>query len=232
MQCPGSHWCNTAPTRWEFADAYVAHPVVAHPVWPATTHRGVLTARRLSTNAKPPRRPCADAERSLSSSVAITFAAAGGCHPLGVRWSGRGMRISAGDLRTSRWLRRVFGHEIRGNSVRRRLSDPEVPTNLAHLSVKGARRAIALVSVHGVVAQEFVDASPVGSGIGDADTGIVGVCLCWWNAEGCQCYGCCRRRRCLVENSVGENRWGPRPVVRIDLRDGGTVTTGGNTRRS
>jgi hypothetical protein len=47
--------------------------------------------------------------------------------------------------------------------------------------------------VHKLIAQEFVDASLVGSGIGDADTGIVGVCLCWWNAEGCQCYGCCRR---------------------------------------
>jgi hypothetical protein len=29
------------------------------------------------TSAKPPRRPCADAERSLSSSAASTFAAAG-----------------------------------------------------------------------------------------------------------------------------------------------------------
>jgi hypothetical protein len=44
-----------------------------------------------------------------------------------------------------------------------------------------------------MIAQEIVDASLVGSGIGDADTGIVGVCLCWWNAKGCQCYGCCRR---------------------------------------
>jgi hypothetical protein len=71
----------------------------------------------------------------------------------------------------------------------------KLPTNLAHLSVNGARPlAIAqVVSVHGVIAQEFVDASLVGSGTGDADTGIVGVCLCWWNAEGCQCYGCCRR---------------------------------------
>jgi hypothetical protein len=51
----------------------------------------------------------------------------------------------------------------------RRLSDPEVPTNLAQLSVKGARLAIAPVSVHGVIAQEFVDASLVGSGIGDAE---------------------------------------------------------------
>src|SRR5271166_5087841 len=77
----------------------------------------------------------------------------------------------------------------------RRLSDPEVPTKLALRSVIGARLAIAhLVSVHGVIAQGFVDASLVGSGIGDADTGIVGVCLCWWNAERCQCYHRCRRR--------------------------------------
>jgi hypothetical protein len=63
----------------------------------------------------------------------------------------------------------------------RRLSDPEVPTKLAHLSVIRAGLAIAhSVSVH---------ASLVGSGIGGADTGIFGVCLCWWNAEGCQCYG-------------------------------------------
>jgi hypothetical protein len=75
----------------------------------------------------------------------------------------------------------------------RRLSDPEVPTNLALRSVQGAGIAIALVSVQGVIAQGFVDASLVGSGIGDADTGIVGVCLCWWNAEGCQCYRSCRR---------------------------------------
>ena len=75
----------------------------------------------------------------------------------------------------------------------RRLSDPEVPTKLALLSVKGAGRATVWVSVQGVIAQEVVDASLVGIGIGDADTGIVGVCLCWWNAEGCQCYGCCRR---------------------------------------
>src|ERR1700757_2461085 len=67
----------------------------------------------------------------------------------------------------------------------RRLSDPEVPTKLAHLSVIRAGLAIAhSVSVH---------ASLVGSGIGGADTGIFGVCLCWWNAEGCQCYGYCRR---------------------------------------
>lgn len=70
-----------------------------------------------------------------------------------------------------------------------------LPTNLAHLSVNGARPlAIAQwVSAPGVIARKFADASLVGSGIGDADTGIVGVCLCWWNAEGCQSYGCCRR---------------------------------------
>ena len=76
----------------------------------------------------------------------------------------------------------------------RRLSDPEVPTKLALLSVIGARLAIAhLVFVNGVLGRGFADASLVGRGIGDADTRIVGVCLCWWNAEGCQCYGCCRR---------------------------------------
>jgi hypothetical protein len=140
MQCLASHWCNTAPTRWEFSDAYVAHPV-----WHVTTHRGVLTARRLvitfvpttvdqarpfsvmvRTNARPPRRRCADAE----CSVASTFAAAGGCHPLGVRWPGRGCESQQTTLRTSRWLRRVFGHDIRGNSVRHRLSDPEVTHKL------------------------------------------------------------------------------------------------------
>jgi hypothetical protein len=82
----------------------------------------------------------------------------------------------------------------------RRLSDPEVPTNLALRSVKGAGIAIALVSVQGVIAQEFVDASLVGGGIGDADTGIVGVGLCWWNAQECECYGGCRRHAhyCLL----------------------------------
>jgi len=59
-----------------------------------------------------------------------------------------------------------------------------VPTKLAHLSVKGAGIAIALVSVQDFIAQGVVAASVVASGIGDADTGIVGVCLCWWNAEG------------------------------------------------
>ncbi len=68
-----------------------------------------------------------------------------------------------------------------------------VPTKLAYLSVNGAGLAIAqLGSAHGVIAQEFVHASLVGSGIGDAHTGIV-VGVCWWNAEGCQCHGCCRR---------------------------------------
>src|SRR6516162_1647379 len=73
----------------------------------------------------------------------------------------------------------------------------KIPTKLAHLSVNGTRPlAIAQwVSAHGVIAREFVDARLVGSGIGDAGTGIVGgVCLCWWNAEGCQCYHRCRRR--------------------------------------
>jgi hypothetical protein len=67
----------------------------------------------------------------------------------------------------------------------------KLPTNLAHLSVIGARIAGAPF----VQIAEVVDASLAGSGIGDADTGIgiLGVCLCWWNAEGCQCYGCCRR---------------------------------------
>src|ERR1700731_2979675 len=79
-------------------------------------------------------------------------------------------------------LSRISPPSIEG----RRLSDPEVPTDLALLSVIGARLAIAhLVSVHGVIAQKFVDASLVDSGMGDADTGIVGVCLCWWHAEGC-----------------------------------------------
>jgi len=71
----------------------------------------------------------------------------------------------------------------------------KLPTKLAHLSVNGARPlAIAQwVSAHRVTAREFVDASLGGSGNGDADTGIVGVCLCWWNAERCQWYGyCCR----------------------------------------
>jgi hypothetical protein len=73
----------------------------------------------------------------------------------------------------------------------------KLPTNLAQLSVKGARPlAIAQLppSARGVIAQESVGASLAGSGIGDADTGIVGVRLCRWNAEGCQCYGCCRRQ--------------------------------------
>jgi hypothetical protein len=73
------------------------------------------------------------------------------------------------------------------------LGTQTLPTNLAHLSVIGARLALGpFASVE--IAQEFIDASLVGSGIGDADTGIVGVCWCWWNAEGCQCYGCRRRQ--------------------------------------
>jgi hypothetical protein len=103
----------------------------------------------------------------------------------------------------------------------RRLSDPEVPTNLAQLSVKGAGLAIALVSVHGVIAQEFVDASLVGSGIGDTGTGIYRVGVGWWNAEGCQCYGCCRRRAqycplhqvnpCLGHSTIPRIEWPERP---------------------
>ena len=65
----------------------------------------------------------------------------------------------------------------------------KLPTKLAQLSVIGARIALGRFAS----LDEVVDASLVGGGIGDADTGIVGVCLCWWNAEGCQCYGCCRR---------------------------------------
>lgn len=61
---------------------------------------------------------------------------------------------------------------------------------LAYLSVIGARLALPMFAY---IALVLVDASLVGNGIGDADTGIVGVCLCWWNAEGCQGYGCCRR---------------------------------------
>jgi hypothetical protein len=63
----------------------------------------------------------------------------------------------------------------------------KLPTHLAHLSINRTRPlAIAQwVSAHGVIAPDFIDASLVGSGIGDADTGIVGVRLCWWNAEGC-----------------------------------------------
>ncbi len=46
----------------------------------------------------------------------------------------------------------------------------------ADLSVIGARLALLkFASVY--IAQEFVDASLVGSGIGDADTGIAGVCF-------------------------------------------------------
>jgi hypothetical protein len=53
----------------------------------------------------------------------------------------------------------------------------KLPTNLADLSVIGARLAVLkLASVE--IAQEFVDASLVGRGICDAGTGIAGVCLC------------------------------------------------------
>ncbi len=44
------------------------------------------------------------------------------------------------------------------------------------------------------ISQELVDASLVGSRIGDAGAGILGVRLCWWNAEGCKCYRHRRRR--------------------------------------
>jgi hypothetical protein len=71
----------------------------------------------------------------------------------------------------------------------RRLSDQKLPTKLAQLSVIGARVALGLFAS----LDEVVDASLVGNGIGYVDTGIVGVCLCWWDAEGCQCHGCCRR---------------------------------------
>lgn len=52
---------------------------------------------------------------------------------------------------------------------------------MAHLSVNGARRAHpSLVSQEGA---HLVDASLLGNGVGDADTAIVGLCLCWWNAK-------------------------------------------------
>jgi hypothetical protein len=79
--------------------------------------------------------------------------------------------------------------------LRRRLSDPEVPAELALRSVIGARLAIAhWVSLHCVIGRGSVDASLMGNGIGDAGTGIVGVCLCGWNPEGSQRYHRCRRR--------------------------------------
>jgi hypothetical protein len=65
----------------------------------------------------------------------------------------------------------------------------KLPTKLAQLSVIGARIALGRFAS----LDEVIGASLVGGGIGDADTGIVGVCLCWWDAEGRQCYGCCRR---------------------------------------
>jgi hypothetical protein len=71
-----------------------------------------------------------------------------------------------------------------------RLGNYRIPTKLAHLSVIGVRPAIA----HSNFGRVSVDASLMGSGIDDADTGIVGVCLCWWSAEGYQCYHRCRRR--------------------------------------
>jgi hypothetical protein len=90
-----------------------------------------------------------------------------------ISWSGRML------IALTYWGAQTFGPQ-------------KLPTNLAHLSVIGARIALdRFASVE--IAQEFVEASLVGSGIGDADAGIVGVCLCRWNAEGCQCYGCCRR---------------------------------------
>ena len=81
----------------------------------------------------------------------------------------------------------------------------------------GARLALGnCASVDIAQAQEFVDASLAGSAIGDADTGrIVGVCLCWWNAEECQCYGCCRRHTqyCPLHSSS----FFPDPVVAVLL---------------
>jgi hypothetical protein len=71
----------------------------------------------------------------------------------------------------------------------RRLSDPEVTHKLGPPVRQGGSppRDRQSVSVHGVIARGFADASLVGSGIGDDDTGIVGVRLCSRNAEGCQC---------------------------------------------
>jgi hypothetical protein len=61
-----------------------------------------------------------------------------------------------------------------------RLSDPEVPTKLAYLSIIGAGLAIAHPgAARGVIGLGIVDASLVGSGIGDADAGIFGACLRW-----------------------------------------------------
>ena len=89
-----------------------------------------------------------------------------------ISWSGRKL------IALTYWGAQTFG-------------DQKLPTDLAHLSVTGARIALGeFASVE--IAQVFVDASLVGSGVGEADTGIAGVCLCWWNAEGCQCYGCRR----------------------------------------
>jgi hypothetical protein len=75
----------------------------------------------------------------------------------------------------------------------RRLSEPEVTHKLGPpVRQRGLPLAIAqFVSAHGVIALEFVDASLVGTGIGDADTGIVGVSLYWWSAEGCHRYDPC-----------------------------------------
>jgi hypothetical protein len=146
--------------------------------------------------ASRPRRSRADAECSLSSNEARTFAAAGGCHPLGVRWPGRGdANLSRRPSGRAGGCGAFSDTKLDVTVLDADFRTQKLPTNLAHLSVKGARPlAIAqVVSVYGVMAQGFVAASLVGSGIGDADTGIVGVCLCWWNAEGCQCYGRCRR---------------------------------------
>ena len=71
-----------------------------------------------------------------------------------------------------------------------RLRNYPIPTKLAHLSVIGVCPAIA----HSDSGRVFVDASLVGSGFDDAETGFVGVCLCWWSAEGYLCYNRCRRR--------------------------------------
>ena len=72
----------------------------------------------------------------------------------------------------------------------RRLRTHKLPTKLPHLPVIGARVALG----HFASFDEVVNASLVRSGISDADAGIVGVCLCWWKANGCQGYHRCRRR--------------------------------------
>lgn len=64
------------------------------------------------------------------------------------------------------------------------------PTKLAKLSVIGARVALRLLAS----LNEVVYAILVGSGIDNAGTGVVGVCLCQWNTERRQCQDCCRQQ--------------------------------------